>query len=136
MLNVDLEILSYGEGDIMETERILFKTRASLGLSEDGTDFEAEISTHVASALTVLNQNGVGRVIINFGHTTTWGDFKDPEQTKGNEYFHLVPMYVFLSTKILFDPPPPSTVEFYNNRLDEMLWRLRWAYQIYQKETV
>lgn len=120
----------------METERILFKTRAALGLEETGTDFDAEIQIHVSSALTVLNQNGIGRVISNFGHTTTWGNFKDPEQTKGNESFYLVPRYVFLSTKILFDPPPPSTVAFYEKQIEEMLWRLRTAYEIYEEETV
>ena len=112
----------------MENESILQSTRASLGLSAEGTEFNSEIQMHINAAFAILNQNGVGRKNLLVTPEMTWADFKDPAQVNGNEYWGLVPMYVHTRTKIIFDPPPPSNVEFYQNYIEETLWRLRRAY--------
>ena len=114
----------------MDSDNIIQSTREMIGLTGNTTDFNAEIIMHINSALGILNQNGIGikGFVVNDG--STWGDFKDPTQVVGNEMFNqLVPMFVFLKTKILFDPPPPSTVPFYDTEIKESLWRLREKYE-------
>lgn len=114
----------------MDSDNILQSTRSALGLANNTTDFNSEIIIHINSALGVLNQNGIGKVGFTVNDGSTWLDFKDETQIHGNEFFtNLVPSYIFVKTKLLFDPPPPSIVAFYNTHIDEMLWRLRMAYE-------
>lgn len=94
----------------------------------EGDDFDNELTTHILACLSILNQNGIGKNIV-FSKTQRWSDFKDENQTKGNEHFSMVPMYVCTRTKLLFDPPPPSSVQFYDKYIDELLWRLKFAYE-------
>ena len=101
----------------------------ALGLSVEDESFNEEIKMHVNAALGVLSQNGIGKKLIVSGLEEKWSDLKDNTQTSGNEYFHMIPMFMQMSVKILFDPPPPSNVQYYNNYLQELLWRLRVAYE-------
>lgn len=110
------------------TDSILVTTRTALGLNADDTSFDSELKLHINSALLKAFQNGVGKLTIVNDETTLWNDVKDSTQT-GNDYFDYLPMFVHLSTKIIFDPPPPSLVEMYNRQIDELLWRLRTAYE-------
>jgi hypothetical protein len=111
------------------TNSILKDTRESLGLSVDDNSFDKEIISHINSAIGKLNQNGVGKFISIKDELTTWEEFRDPNQTVGNDYFHMIPLYVTLSTKLLFDPPPPSSVEYHASNAAELLWRLKIAYE-------
>jgi len=113
----------------MENDIILQTTRAALGLAETGTDFNSEVMLHIRAALSILNQNGIGVEDLVIDNTTTWGAFKNVAQLNGNKHFALVPTFVFTKTKILFDPPPPSNVPFYDGYIQELLWRLRIAYE-------
>ena len=113
----------------MLTDSILKTTRYALGVGSCPTAFDAELVLHINAALSILNQNGCGRVVSVQTELETWGDFQDPTQTIGNPFFHLIPTYVFTKTKILFDPPPPSNVAFYDNYTQELLWRIRIAYE-------
>jgi len=112
------------------TKSILEEIRESVGLTETSTEFDTELIQHINAALAKLNQNGVGKGIFIKDATTTWGDFQDSSQTVGNQFFHLVPLFITLSTKIIFDPPPPSSVQFYASNAQEILWRLKIAYEI------
>ena len=75
-----------------------------------------------------LGTNAIPNQTIRVQPIQKWLDFKNPEQENGNKYFALVPQYVFLRTKLIFDPPPPSNVQFYNEMIKEILWRLKRAY--------
>lgn len=110
--------------------KILEDVRMAVGLAKDNTDFDTDLKMYINSALSTLNQNGVGS-IINVDDTKTWLDFQDPLQVEGNKYFQMVPLYVSLSTRILFDPPPPSSVEYHSRTIDQLLWRLKVAYEDY-----
>lgn len=129
MLNDAQGILNYGKGVFMETEKVLPTLRSALGLQPDSTDFDTEIRMHMNAALATLRQNGVTIPGVTITENTTWSELKDPAKIKGNDYFDMVPTYVFASTKILFDPPPPSNVPYYDNKNNELLWRLRTAYE-------
>lgn len=112
-----------------ETNSILVDTRKALGLTETDTSFDTELLQHINSAIGKLYQNGIGKLIIVTGEEQKWVDLKDPLQTQGNEYFGIVPLYITLSTKLLFDPPPPSNVEYHSNNAKELLWRLKISYE-------
>lgn len=111
------------------TKSILEDVRESVGLSRDSEDFNVDLLMHINACIGKLNQNGVGNSILVNDTSSTWTDLMNPEQSESNKYFNLAPLYIFLSTKLLFDPPPPSTVEHYSKTCDEMLWRLKIAYE-------
>lgn len=108
---------------------ILEDVRESLGIGKDVYDFDTEILMHINAALGVLNQNGVGRPIVVNDTSVTWEDFQDPLAISGNEVFPMVQIFITLSVKQIFDPPPPSTVEYYSKSIDMTLWRLKIAYE-------
>lgn len=108
---------------------ILKDVREAVGLEPTNAEFDTELLMHINSAVGKLNQNGVGKFLVVQNDTTVWGDLQDPLQTQGNQYFPMVPLYVALSTKLIFDPPPPSSVEFQTESVSEMLWRLKVAYE-------
>ena len=113
----------------METDLILATTRESLGLDPIGTEFNQEVLNYINSALTIITQNGAGTEGFVADTTSTWADFKNDEQVEGNKQFNLIPTFVFTKTKILFDPPPPSNVGFFDGYIKELEWRIRYSYE-------
>jgi len=111
------------------TKSILEDIRIAVGLSKETVDFDTELLMHINGAIGKLHQNGIGKFIVVNDTSETWGDLEDPLQVEGNVYFPMVPLFIVLSTKIIFDPPPPSTVEFYYKNANETLWRLKIAYE-------
>ena len=110
------------------TESILTDIREAIGLSSEPSPFDKDILMHINGAIGKLNQNGIGLpVVVNA--QTTWQELKDPNQVKGNQYFQMIPLFITLDTKLLFDPPPPSTVQYHSNNIDQLLWRLKLAYE-------
>lgn len=110
-------------------ESILVGVRTSVVGIEDNKEFDKELIPHINSAISELNQNGVGNFLIVTNETQKWSDLKDESQVEGNNYFQMVPLFITLSTKLLFDPPPPSNVEYHSNSANKLLWRLKIAYE-------
>jgi hypothetical protein len=111
------------------TENILDQTKEAIGLSsESSSSFDTDLLMHINSAIGKLNQNGIGNFIV-VDEATTWEDFQNPTQTEGNQYFQMIPSFITLSTKLIFDPPPPSNVQYYKDNIDQLLWRLKLAYE-------
>ena len=113
----------------MGTDSILETVVEAVGLAVDDQAFHQELTLHINSALATLYQNGVGKSVVVKDYGLLWEDFKDETQVVGNEMFEQVKLYVFIKTKLLFDPPPPSTVKPMTEAGDELLWRLREQYQ-------
>lgn len=111
------------------TKSILEDIRESVGLDLTTNDFDTELLMHINVAISKLNQNGVGRFLVVKDDLSTWEDLMDPEQTWGNPHFYMIPLFINLSTKIIFDPPPPSAVQYYSDNADQLLWRLKIAYE-------
>lgn len=109
------------------TNDILPDVRGFLGLDKTSNVFDNEIIPHVMSAMGKLSQNGVCNSIV-LTDKTTWSDIIPAEMIINPEVFSMIPLYVMLSTKILFDPPPPSAIPYYQSNLDDMLWRLGVAH--------
>lgn len=113
---------------------ILGSVRDAMGLGIEDDSFDSELLMHINAALLTLNQNGVGKTTIVKDADANWESFKDPEQEEGNKLFDMVPLFVFLRTKILFDPPPPSNVKYMDDAVNEALWRLREEYNFIERE--
>jgi hypothetical protein len=111
------------------TKSILQEIRVAVGLAVDAVDFDTELLMHINSAIGKLNQNGIGNFIVVNNEELTWNDLQNPDQVEGNKYFQTIPLFIAMSTKLVFDPPPPSAVPVYQNSIDQMLWRLKVAYE-------
>jgi len=111
-------------------DSILETIRGAVSLDEKDNSFDTELLLHINSALSILNQNGVGNPIIVSGIEATWDDFKNPSQLQTDYMFESAKLYIFAKVKILFDPPPPSTGTFMQASIDEILWRLRESYDL------
>lgn len=105
---------------------ILVNIRESVGLMGDNSEFDTDLLIHINSTIATLAQIGACDVVIVSDDTTQWRELKN-ESLVGSNMFMMVPTYVALSTKLIFDPPPPSAVEIYKQKADEILWRLKIA---------
>lgn len=110
------------------TDSVLFSVKGFLNVDSSGEAFDREIIPHVMASLGKLSQNGVGVPTI-IDESTTWENVISQEVINDPEVFSLLPLFIMLTTKILFDPPPPSSVEFHKAQVDELLWRLSMIYE-------
>lgn len=108
---------------------ILQDIRMAVGLDATTFDFDTELLMHINSSIGKLNQNGIGNFLVLDNETQTWEELQNPLQVEGNKYFQMVPLFIALNTKLLFDPPPPSSVPQYVNNIEQSLWRLKIAYE-------
>lgn len=103
-------------------ESILVEIKKMLGLDADYTAFDTDILVAINGAFLGLMQCGLA-VDPSFSVTgidDKWSDFLPND----NAYL-AVKNYIYLSTKILFDPPSSSFVlEAYNKQLEELRWRI------------
>jgi hypothetical protein len=111
------------------TNSILKDIRVAVGIAADVVDFDGEIIPHINSAISELNQIGIGNPLVVVDDKQLWSELQNPDQTSGNLSFQMVPQFIGLSTKILFDPPPPSSVQYYASSVEKLLWRLKFAYE-------
>lgn len=101
---------------------ILTDTKKSLGINEDDTDFDVDIIIHINAVFFVLMQLGIGP---DAGFqiedsSDEWDDFLDE-----GPYLNLVKQYVYLKTRMIFDPPTTSfSLEAMKNQIDEQEGRL------------
>lgn len=106
-------------------ESILNTIKKMIGIPEYDDHFDLDLIIHINSALFTLCQIGIGPSI---GYsiqdeTDEWEDFL-VEPFDSNKY-ESVKTYVYISVRLVFDPPQSSTaVEALNRRLSELEWRL------------
>lgn len=101
-------------------ESILDSVKKSIGLQPDYTEFDSDLVLLINGNLMTLAQNGVGKEEFRIsGRSEMWsdflGDYSDVELAK---------TFVYLRTKIIFDPPSTSAVlDAYKKEAEECLWR-------------
>jgi hypothetical protein len=100
-----------------------------VGLDATNSDFDTDLLMHINSAIGKLNQNGVGNFLVVEDGQQKWIDLQNATQVEGNKYFQMIPSFIAISTKLLFDPPPPSSVQYHAQNADQILWRLKVAYE-------
>lgn len=114
------------------TSFVIEDVRKFVNLGADDAVFDGELIPHIMSSLGKLSQSGVA-VAQLITPTTTWTDVIETKMITNPEVFTMIPLYIMLSTKILFDPPPPSTVEYFQSNINDMLWRLTLIYDTNEK---
>lgn len=104
----------------MDNQIILNDVKRMLGIQEETTEFDLDVASHVNSAFFTLNELGIGPTTPFYIDTTTvWSSFTTsiPKQ--------VVLDYLFLKTKMVFDPPASSSViEAYKDRISELEFRM------------
>lgn len=116
-------------------DSILKETKDALGINEEDAAFDSELMMHINSALSILYQIGAGQPISVKNKDTKWEKFFEGTVLNQNEYIlGQAKLFIFLKTKILFDPPPPSSVEYVNEAAAELLWRIREMCEFEEKK--
>lgn len=104
------------------TDSILIGTKKIIGVPEEDTSFDIDIITHINSVFSVLQQLGVGPStgFMVEDDCDEWSDYI----TDNNQY-NMVRTYMFLKTKMFFDPPPTSyMIDAMNKQIQELEFRL------------
>lgn len=107
-------------------DSILTSIKKLLGIGEEDTAFDMDITIHINSALMILTQLGVGppNGFTIEDKDDLWSDFISPD----DKSFESVKTYMYLKVKLVFDPPPSSAViEVFNKNIKELECRLRDA---------
>lgn len=100
--------------------KILDDVKQMLCIQTDVHEFDIDVTSHVNSAFLVLNQLGIGpSTPFYVDSTTTWESLDTivPKQ--------VILDYLFLKTKLVFDPPSSSSIiEAYKDRISELEFRM------------
>lgn len=104
------------------SDSILTSIKQNLGLEEDYTAFDPDITMYINSALSTLTQLGVGpeEGFSISDKTVEWVTFlgTDPR-------LNPVKTYITLRVRLLFDPPQSSyAVQMMKEQIQEHEWRL------------
>ncbi len=109
---------------------ILISTKKILGVDANYTAFDLDIITHINSALSTLDQIGVGPVL-GFAiedDSAVWADFALPQKQ-----LSMVRTYVYLKTRLLFDPPATS---FLIGAMEKQIQEFEWRLGVYRDELI
>ncbi len=103
-------------------QSILNSTKKVLGIEHDYDAFDVDITMHINSVFSTLQQLGVGPPDSFFitGPENTWDEFfgeaKNVNETK---------TYVYLRVRLLFDPPATSfVIASMERQIEQLEWRL------------
>ena len=116
-------------------ESILTSIKKLIGITEDYKHFDTDLIIHINSVFMILSQMGIGpdNGFSISDETTTWNDYL-PED---NENFEAVKTYMYLKTKLIFDPPQSSsTMEAIKQTISELEWRLNVEAEQKGKEVI
>lgn len=116
-------------------ESILTSIKKLIGITEDYKHFDTDLIIHINSVFMILSQMGIGpdNGFSISDETTTWNDYL-PE---GNKNFEAVKTYMYLKTRIVFDPPQSSsTMEAMKQTISELEWRLNVEAEQKGKEVI
>lgn len=104
-------------------DSILTSIKKLLGITEEYDHFDADLIMHINSVFMILTQMGVGPSdgFAITGKDETWSSFLPESGPK----LEAVKSYVYLKTRLLFDPPTASAVmEATKSMISEFEWRL------------
>lgn len=109
----------------METnsDSILDSTKKALGFEEEYRAFDLDIMIHINTAFNILHSLGVGppEGFMISGPNDSWTDFAD-----NDIQLNSVKTYVYIKTRLLFDPPATSyIINSFNELAKELEWRLQ-----------
>jgi hypothetical protein len=103
----------------METS-ILTSIKKMLGIAEEYIHFDSDIITHINSVIFRLKTLGVGPTpnLVIEDKLSVWDDLLD-----GNIDIEIVKTYMYLSVKLIFDPPQTSfVIDSIKKQISEYEW--------------
>lgn len=118
---------------ISEKDSILNSVKKMLGIEPEITDFNTDLIVNINSAIFILSQNGIGPSsgYLVIDETSTYEDYLGEDK---KELYDPVAMYLFVSSKIIFDPPASSIVmEALKETKRELEWRLNVFEEVKEK---
>ena len=104
-------------------DSILDSTKKVLGIDPSYTAFDVDIIMHINSTFSKLLQLGIGPVegFMIEDKVPTWSVFLGVASTPLNN----VKSFMYLSVRLLFDPPTTSyAIQAFERQLDELAWRI------------
>jgi hypothetical protein len=109
------------------SDSILETTKKNLGIAPEYKAFDLDIITHINSALSVLEQIGVGPVggLFITDETETWDHLlgSDPR-------LNAVKTLVYLKVRLIFDPPATSfVIAAFEKQIEELTWRVNMVHE-------
>lgn len=110
-------------------ESILTSIKKLLGIAEDYEHFDVDIIMCINSAFSTLSQLGVGPVngFLISDKSSKWDDFASATNISNIEN---AKMYVYLKTRLIFDPPSSGIVtESISSSIKELEWRLNTQHE-------
>lgn len=108
------------ENTSINSDTILSDVKRMLGIQPEVNEFDLDVTSHINGIFFTLNQLGVGPDIpFIIDATTTWSSFETVIPK------NVVLDYLYLKTKMVFDPPAASNVsEAYKDRIAELEFRM------------
>ena len=120
------------EVNISNNDSILTTVKKLIGLDEEYDAFDQDILIYINSILFELEQIGLkskeGFVLSD--KTAVWLDYTDNERI-----LNVLKPYVYLKTKLLFDPPTSSiAMNALEMQISEYEWRINSEAECYREE--
>lgn len=118
-------------GDAVES--ILDTVKKSLGIDFEDTSFDSDIIVSINSTIPSLSQMGIGphNGFIVISREQKWSEYIIDNDIN----LEGVKTYLYLKTKLLFDPPTSSTViEAIKDNIKELEWRMMLAVETHNLE--
>lgn len=106
---------------------ILTDVREALGLGDEDA-FDKELELHIGSAMSILFQLGLDGADPILDPSKDWSSIQSVTRSEKSWMFPQIKYFIFLKTKQLFDPPPPSAAGHMNEAVNELAWRIREEY--------
>ncbi|QAU06721.1 virion structural protein [Gordonia phage Chikenjars] len=109
------------------SESILNSTKKILGIDEDYDAFDMDVILHINSALSTLNQLGLGpeEGFMIEDESAEWGDLLEDDMRLNS-----VKSLVYLKVRLMFDPP---TTSFALTAMQEQIRELEWRLNVYRE---
>lgn len=111
--NNDMDLLSVSDTILSDVKRML-------GIQPEVEEFDIDVISHINSVFFVLNELGIGpSTPFVVDATTEWSSFETVIPKS------IVLDYIYLKTKLVFDPPTASNIfEAYKDRIAELEFRM------------
>lgn len=108
--------------EILDVDNSIFlSVKKALNILPEDDAFDTDVLIHLNSVLSKLNQIGVGpEVPLEISSSDQSWDllYSDPK-------YGFIKSYIYLSVRLLFDPPSTTTMyEAFQKKIEELEWRL------------
>lgn len=106
----------------IDDESVLLSIANQLGLPQECEPYRGELVLLINSAFSRLSQLGVGLEPFEIKDSSaSWNDF----QMENQNMLSMVKEYVYIRTRLIFDPPQSSyVVSYLEERKKELEWEL------------